>query len=163
MDNINVLLVNGDRGINRLIEATVLDVCYNQALVHFTRTVELSEFVRLGPSEGFGVIIMVADHLVSTSKRHDSLIAFEEIVGAVQSVRSQRATPLIVISASDDNKDTLIEAGAECGIKFPLNRETLRSEVRRLLKVPELNSESTSPEWGQAGLWLRRLLGLRSA
>ncbi len=163
MDNINVLLVNGDRGINRPIEAAVLDVCYNQALVHFTRTAELSEFVRLGASDGFGLIILVADHLVSSNKRHDSLIPFEEVVSAVLAVRRERSTPLMAISASDENKHALLAAGVECAMKFPFNRELLRSEIRQLLKMPELNSENASGQWGQAGMWLRLLRRLKSA
>src|SRR5262249_42201633 len=116
MENINVLLVNGDRGINKLIEAAVLDVCYNRGLVHFTRTSELSEFVRLGPSDGFGLIILVADHVVSTIKRQDSLVPFEEVLGAVRSVRRESSAPLIVVSASAERKDAILAAGAECAM-----------------------------------------------
>lgn len=162
MDNINVLLVNADRGINSLIEAAALDVCYNQALVHFTRTAELSEFVRLAPSDAFRLMIVVAEHAFLVQKHPVKLAMVEDVVDAIASVR-RPFSPLLVVSMAEENRHALTEAGADSVMKFPFNRESLTLELRRVLKMRELREESPAERWGQAGMWLRLLQRLRSA
>jgi hypothetical protein len=162
MDNINVLLVNADRRINNLIESAVLDVCYNRGLAHFTRTTELAEFVRLAPSEGFSLMVLVVEHTFLVQKAPQKLAGIEEVVDAIASVH-RRFAPLMVVSTSDENKKRLLEAGADCMMKFPFNRESLKLEFRRILKLPEVKEEPANEAWSQTGLWLRLLNRLRSA
>src|SRR5438045_1821149 len=130
MDNINVLLVNAERRINSLIEAAVLDACYNRGLAHFTRTAELSEFVRLAPSEAFNLMVLVAEHAVLVQKPPQKLAEIDQVLDAVASVQ-RRFAPLIVISMESKNQQRFIEAGADCMVKFPFNRESLKSEIHR--------------------------------
>jgi hypothetical protein len=164
MEDIHLLLAGSERQLNNLIEAQVLDVCYNQALVHCTRTDRVDELVDLGRSGHFSLIVVAAENLSARAGRRTAFAPSEQVPQAIAEIRSRCSTPIIAITAFPDTEPTLHEAGADSVVRFPFQAETLRSEVRRLLRMSEFVEEEPTPSrWSLAGLLLRRFARLKSA
>ncbi len=164
MEAIRVLLANSDRQLNGLIEAQVLDVCYNQAVVRFTKTGRAGELAHLGRSGQFDLIIVAAENLSPGASRRDTAVASEEVLRAIRGIRSRCSTPVLAITVTLEAEATLLGAGAEHVVRFPFQAEVLTAQVRRLLKIPELVEEVAAPNrWSLAALLLRRFGRLKSA
>jgi hypothetical protein len=65
MESIKILLAGYDRRLNNMIEAAVLDVCFNHAAVHCTRSGRLEEFVRLAPHPEFDLVVLAGGNLLA--------------------------------------------------------------------------------------------------
>ncbi|HWX20281.1 MAG TPA: hypothetical protein VN578_10305 [Candidatus Binatia bacterium] len=146
MRTVNLLLGVSERRLNNLIEALVLDVCYNQAAIACTRATRADEFSRQGCSPGFHLIIVSPDNLLPAPSRRGSRVAIEDAVDALRTIKNRCGTAVIALSASEDEDASLWEAGSDSVLRLPLNREQLKSEVCRLLGISELAEEPAREE-----------------
>ena len=164
METIALLLANSNRQLNNLIEAQVLDVCYNQALVRCTKTARADELAQLGRSGQFDLIVVAAENLSASAGRRAASVGAEEVLRAIGEIRSRCWTPVLAVTVLPEAEAPLLEAGADRVVRFPFRAETLNSEVRRLLRMPELVEEAPAPNrWSLAALLLRRFGRLKSA
>ena len=164
MEAIALLLANSDRHLNNLIEAQVLDVCYNQALVRCTKTARADELASLGRSGQFDLIVVAVENLSPNAGRRAPSVAPEEVLRAIGEIRSRCPTPVIAITVTLEAEATLLGAGADCVVRFPFRAEGLKAEVRRLLRMPEWVEEVPVPNrWSLATLLLRRFGRLKNA
>src|SRR5258708_25224160 len=162
MESINILIASAHRGINNALEAAVLDVCYNRVFAHFTRTASLNDLVRFGRSGNYGLLIVVAAH-VQPTKRETASSLLTEVASSLQVIRAHASAPIMAIATSDAHHETLREASVNCVLRFPFERDQLRAEFRRILKLPEVNEEATGSRWSQANFLLRAFQRLKSA
>jgi DNA-binding response OmpR family regulator len=164
MEAIALLLANSDRQLNNLIEAQVLDVCYNRAFVRCTRTARVDEVAHLGWSGQFDLVVVAAENLSPSLGRRATSVSSEEVLRAIREIRSGCSTPMLAVTVFPEAEVPLLEAGADCVVRFPFRVETLKSEVRRLLRMPALVEEVPTPNrWSLAALLLRRFGRLKSA
>jgi hypothetical protein len=71
---------------------------------------------------------------------------------------------MLAVTVTLEAEATLLGAGADCVIRYPFRAETLKSEVRRLLRMPELMETVPAPNrWALATLLLRRFGRMKSA
>ena len=163
MKSVKVLLGNYDRRINNLVEALVLDVCYDQRSVEFTRMCRANEFFRQGRYAGFDLIVVAPDNLLPEPGRRGDSVALEEVAGAIRTFKSQHSTPIVAIAVSDKDKLPLLEAGADGVMGLPFNCDALKSEVSRALRLPEQVSPAESSKWSLAASFLRGFRRLKNA
>jgi DNA-binding response OmpR family regulator len=165
MDKINLLVANSERGLSNLIERIVLDACYNQAVVESTRISRGDELVKLGCSASFQLLIVAADNLLNGTGLRSSCVSAAQAAGAIRLIRERTTTPLIAVAAFAQNQVALLEAGADCVVRLPFESEKLRTEVRRVLRLPEV-VEEPAPErarWTLTDFLARGLQRLKSA
>ena len=164
MEAIALLLANSDRQLNSLIEAQVLDVCYNQAVVHCTKTARVDELAHLGRSGQFDLIVVAADNLSPGPGHRATSVASEEVLRAIGDIRSHCSTPMLAVTMRLEAEASLLGAGADCVVRFPFQAEMLKAEVRGLLRMPELVEKVAVPtRWSLAAMLLRRFGRLKSA
>ncbi|HEV2394000.1 MAG TPA: hypothetical protein VG146_16730 [Verrucomicrobiae bacterium] len=136
MDTINVLLANADRRTNNLIEAMILDVCFNQAVVHFVRALRIDEFATAGSRAAFDLILVSPDNLLPEATRRNGSVGIEEVTSAVREIKRRHKNPIVAFSVPTDAEYYMTEAGAEVVLGRPFAMDSLRAEVRRLLRMP---------------------------
>ncbi len=163
MKTVHLLLGHSNRRINSLIEAAVLDLCYNRAAVQCTRAGRLDEFVRQACYKGFHLIILAPAGLLSERSRHGSWAGFEEVVRAIRVIKCQSSTAMIAIGVSTRNQSPLLEAGVDSILGLPFDRDEMKAEVGRLLALPEPSEEPAPSRWPFAALLLRGLERLKNA
>jgi hypothetical protein len=163
MKKVHVLLANSDRRLNNLIEVAVRDVCYDQLEVECATTVRLDELIRNGCLGGFGLIFVAPTHLVSGPGRRAASATVADAAHAIQTIKGYHATPIIAVGVQPHDELPLLEAGADKVFGILFDRDELRSELRRVLHLPELGVEA-EPEpsrWPFATGLLRGLQKLR--
>lgn len=163
MKTVKVLLGNSDRQMNNLIEATVLDVCYNQAVAQFTRTSRVGEFIDQARHGGFHLIILAPDNLLDDSTRRASFVPLAEVVRAIRSIKSQHSTALLAVGVPAAGEVPLWEAGVDIVLRRPLDPDQLKSEVRRLWQLAEPVEAAEPRRWSLAEALRRSLQRLVDA
>ena len=147
MRKINLLLANSERRLSNLIESLVLDACFEQGFVETTRIERADELVKLASSGAYQLIIVAAENLSAGPGLEKSWVSTKEAVRAVQTIRARCDTPMIAVAVSNKHETSLLEAGAECVVRlpFPEEKEKLKLEVRRVLKMTEPVAELATP------------------
>jgi hypothetical protein len=153
MKTTHLLLGGAERRLNSVIEATVLDVCYNRAAVETTRVFRLGEFVRNGSSGSFEIMILVADHLLPETKLGEP--GPDALIQAVWMVKSRSNAPLFVLGTSPEIEYRLLEAGADAVLSNAFDAQELRSELERLLALPEPRKIAETPKWSFTAIFGR--------
>ncbi len=149
--------------MNSRIEAAVLNVCYNQATVDFTKTVRLGEFVHHAASGYFNLFVLAPECLLPEPGRLGSPPT-EEIAKAVWSTKKHHVEPLVVLGSSPEDQTRLFEAGADATVPLmPFRGEEFSTVVRRLLRLPQVVAEESSASWSLVGFFLRGLHRLKKA
>jgi hypothetical protein len=154
METIKLLLAHSDRRVNNQVEVAILDVCYDLAVVHPTRTARLDEFARQGALWEFDLIIVGADNLY-LDRNQQRWASPQEVAGAIQTIRSQTSTPIIVLTGNTSAREILLEAGAHSVLDFPFKSEQLKTEVRPLLHLGELVEADEPSGWSGIGSLFR--------
>ena len=135
MDRLNLLLGIAERRTGNLIEAAVLDACYEQAVIEFARTARVDELSLWGSRGGFDLVIVAVEHLLTGRKA--GWVPLEDTLEAIGEVRRRVPTPLLALVTSTEYEVALLGAGADVVLPMPFEREILKSEVRKLLRLPE--------------------------
>ena len=160
---INLLLGSAERRLNCVIEAAVLDVCYNQAAVESTKTLRLGEFVRHGSLGSFDLMMLLPDCLLAEPGQRGGGVPLERTLAAIRTLRNQRSTPLILLSSATEDHSRFVQAGADWVTHEAFNEDELKSEVRRLLQLPEPEPEPEPNGWSLATLLVRGVHLLKKA
>jgi len=148
MKKIRLLLGSADGRINSLIQATVLDVCYNHATVDCTRTVRLCEFVNHAGSGYFDIRVLAPEHLLPEPGHEAGSTPTEKVAQTVWSIKKERPEPLIVLTSSAEEHSRLFEAGADAVVKsVPFNANEFAAAVRELLAIQEQTNPEVSAGW----------------
>src|SRR5437879_1552763 len=100
MKNIHLLVANTDRRTNNLIEAAVLDVCYDQAAVDCTRVSRLGELARQGAYSGNDLIVVAPHHLLAEPSRRGASVDIDEVVAVIQELKYRTAAPIFAVNVS---------------------------------------------------------------
>ncbi len=163
MRRINVLLASAERRTSNGLQAMVLDVCYEQAVVDITRTARIDELVNYGSRDGLALILITADHLLAEPSRRGAMVTNAEVLRAIRLLRQQHSTPIIAATLSAANEPALVDAGVDfVSTGVVLNADRIKPELRRFLHVPVL-AEAVAPAQWSFGAWLRSYLRLKSA
>lgn len=163
MRRINILLASAERRTSNVLEAMVLDVCYEQAVAAITRTARIDELVNYGSRDGLELIVITADHLLAEPSRRGAMVTNAEVLRAIRLIREHRSTAILAATLSAANEPALLDAGVSfVTTGLVLNSEQIKSELRRFLQVPVLAQETTSAR-GSLGSWLRGYLRLKNA
>jgi hypothetical protein len=85
----------------------------------------------------YQLIIVAANNHQPKPGSSNSWVSADEAVRATRAIRGAGDTPVIVPAAFPANEAPLLEAGADCVVRLPLNDEKLKLEARRALKVAE--------------------------
>jgi hypothetical protein len=163
MKRLNLLLANMDRRTNNLIEAAVLDACFNQAAVQCTRTGRVDEMVHYGGHPAVQLIVVSPANLVAAPSRKGAPVTIEEVGGAIRSIKEHCATPVIVVNVPAAEELGLRQAGADVVMEGPFDREMLKAEVRQVLNLREPETAEPPARWSLAALFGRGLHRLRNA
>lgn len=147
MDKVHLLVANSERGLSNLVESVVLDVCFDQATVETTRTTRVDELVKLASTGAYQLILVAADNLLSGKGLRKSLVSADEAAQAICAIRGRCDTPVIAVAVFPEDEVPLLEAGSECVVRFPFDREKLKSEVRRVLRMAEPVEEPKPSRW----------------
>ena len=141
MKTLNVLLCHSDRRVNNLIEVLVRDVCYNQAVVHCSRSAQVEDFIIQARERECDLIILTPDALLPVSGQRVPRGSISEAVRAIREIRQRRVMPIIATDASAEQELLLLEAGVDRVMESPFNCDKLKSTVREVLNL----SESVEP------------------
>ena len=163
MEEINLLLANENRELNNRIEAQVLDACYSQVFVTCTRTSRADEFVELGRSGRFHLIIVAIENLLPAPARKGPWVSSEEALRGIREIRARCSVPVIAVAVVPEHEAPLLAAGADCVMRFPFDTPRLQREVRRLLGLRELTPEAPASNGWLAPLLLRLFGRLKNA
>jgi len=149
----HLLLGSSERRLNSLIEATVLDVCYNRAAVQVTRTSRLGDFVRHAGYGGLDLMILAANHQLPEPGRSES--NEEVLVQAVWTVKNQCSAPLMVLGVAPEVEYRIREAGADVVVPTSLRAEELKAEFNRIISLPAPEEPARQSSWSLAALFGR--------
>ena len=148
MKRLNLLLGNAEDVVNDLLEATVHEVCGEDAEVNCIRTGRLDDFIQKGCNPEFDLIILIPNNLTSTGPVVPGSSAIG--VSAIQAIKSHCPTPVIALpafEAREQEEGPIWRAGADFVLELPFNRDELKSAIARLLKVlPEAEAATVSTE-----------------
>ncbi len=165
MRKINVLLANTERRFGNVVEAMILDVCFEQATVEFTRVSKAAELARLGRYEEFDLIIVSPNHLLPGRPGSDARPLLEEVRDGVLAIREVCETPIIAVGVAEEDNFTLLEAGVTQVFETRYDAECLRPEVQRALELAEPVGalEVEESRWSLGSVFSRGLGFLKSA
>jgi hypothetical protein len=153
MKTMHLLLGSSERRLSALIEAAVLDVCYNRAAIESTRITHLSEFVRNSSCGSFDVLVLLPHHLLPEEKQ--GAPGPEALVQAIWTVKNRCASPLLVVGSSSEMEYRFLEAGADAVLGITFKPEELRAELDKLITLPEETERPRAPKWSLAALFGR--------
>jgi DNA-binding response OmpR family regulator len=163
MDKVNLLVANSERRLSNLIEALVLDACFDQAFVETTRIGRAEELVKLASYGAYQLVIVVADNLLPGPGLRNSWVSADEAVLAIHAIRNRCDTPVIAVAVFPADEVSLLEAGAQCVVRLPFEGEKLQLEVRRALRMADPVEQSKPSRWSLNELVWRGWQRLKSA
>lgn len=138
MKSVNLLLAGADRRMNSSIEAAVRDVCYGQRLVECTWCSRLDELTLQGRAGWLDLIIVAPGSLLPSANRRSARVVVGQAAEAIRALKSRRPIPVLAVSVAAEERMALLEAGVDNVFGFPLDTDTFKPEVRRVLQLPEL-------------------------
>ena len=145
MHTINLLIGNNDRRISNLVEALVLDICYERVAVDTYRTAQLIDFARRAASGRYDLAILAPGHLDRDSALK-SEVTTEGVISAMTDVKKRADIPLVAINTSGEIVEPLLEVGLDAVLTAPFDADALRFELRRILRIPERVAPSLEPK-----------------
>ncbi len=151
MKTLHLLIGGMERVSNRLVEATALDVCFNRAAVACTSTPRASEFLRRACCGGYELLVLHPKHLLAEAGRSEPTP--ETLIQVVWTVKSRCSAPLIVLGAEAEVEYRFLEAGADAVLVGRWKTEELRTEIERLLSLPEPEQPTRRRTWSLAGIF----------
>ena len=154
MENIKLLLAHSDRRISNQIEVAVLDVCYDRAAVHSTRTSRLDELAHNGSLWDYDLIIVGAENLFR-DRTQQSWATTDQVADAIASIRLNSSSPIIAYTRSEQASEALLQAGADTVLYNALDSEQLKCELRGLLNWTDSVQPETSNRWAGFGNLLK--------
>jgi hypothetical protein len=162
MNTLNLLVGGAERGLNNLIEAAILDVCYDQAAVECSRVGRADEFLRHASYGAFQLVVITPECLMGAPRRRGAYLEFDEVVDVVRAVKQHTSTPLVAVGVLEDKEWMLLEAGADHVLgKFEV--ESFKATIREVLKVSVRTEPVKAPARAFGHDFFRGLLGLKSA
>ena len=147
MKTLHFLLGSSEPRISNLIEVLIRDVCYNRALANCIRAARISDFLRLGGSDAFDLILVDPSGLLPGPNQRGARIPMPEMVRTIQTIRRQCVTPIIAISVAAQHEAALLEAGVEAVLGLPFHCEAVKVAVRDVLRIGEAVQESETSRW----------------
>ncbi len=153
MKTLHLLIGGLERNLNRLVEATVLDVCYNRAAVACITTPRASEFLRQGSCGSYELLVLNALHLLPESNGSEPTC--ETLIQLVWALKSRCSAPLVVLGSNPEYEYRFLEAGADAVLNGRWKAQELRSEVERLLSLPAPEKPARRRAWSLAGIFGR--------
>ena len=152
MKTLQMLLGCSERRTAAIIEATVLDVCFNRAAVKTTKVLRLSEFTRWASCGGAELIILVANHLLPDPRLGE--VTEEQLVQSIWLAKNRSSAPLVIMGAPSHYQHRFTEAGADATVTSMLNVDELRAELDRVLDLPAPEEEfEPQPRWSLTSLF----------
>lgn len=161
MESIKLLLAHSDRRVSNEIEVAVLDVCYDRAVVHSTRSARLDEVVRQGSVWDFDLIVVGAQSLFA-DRTQQTWAGLEAVADGIRTIRSQSSAPIVALSGSPASREVLLEAGAHSVLGFPFTADQLKGEVRPLLDLTGYAEASVPNRWSSLGSLFKGLQKVRA-
>lgn len=156
MENIKLLLACSDRRISNQIEVAVLDVCYDRAAVHSTRTSRLDELAHQGGLWDYDLIVVGAENLFR-DRMQQAWATCEGVADAIANIRLQSSSPIVAYARSETACELLLQAGADTVLTDPLDCEQLKRELRSLLKWTDAVEPEPLNRWATFGSLLKGL------
>jgi len=163
MMTLRVLLASGDRSLNNAMEVAVLDQCYGQAAVECNRVARLEELTSQGCGWQPHLIIVAPDDLIAGSAARPQPPAREDVCRAIRRIKNQNSAPILAVNVARGSQVTLLEAGADGAMEFPLNRVQLKSLVRDQLHLTDPVPEPVVPRRSLFDVLLRGWHRLKNA
>ena len=163
MRKVHLLLGGAERSLNRVIEASVFDVCYNRAAVETTGAIRLGQFSRQGSLGSFDLMILIPECLLPEPNLGGNHVPLDHALATVRTLKQQISTPLIILTASAADQRLFLEAGADAVITEFFQTDRLKAELRRLLGFPEPTEAREMEGWSVAALFFRGLQRLKRA
>jgi hypothetical protein len=154
MEKIKLLLAHSDRRVTNQIEVSVLDVCFDRAVVQSTRISRLDEFVHQGGLWDYDLIIVGGEHLFR-DKTQQSWASVDEVVKGIETIRAQSSNPIVVLAKSSVDSEALLAAGADAVLSSPFDPEDLKTELRALLDLSDVVEIEHSGRWSGIGSLFR--------
>ena len=139
MKKLNLLLGNGEEVVNDLLESTVVEVCSGQAEVNCIRTGLLKDFVQKGCNPEFDLIILIPNNLATGVQATAGTGSAEAGAAAIESIKAHCPTPVIALPAFEERaqeESQIRQAGADCVLELPFNRDELKAAIAQLLNLP---------------------------
>ena len=162
MKKLHILLGCADRRSNSLIEATLRDLCFEQADLELTKVSRLDEFARHASFAGYNLLLLAADDLLPSSKKRVPP-TLEEALDTIATIHSRQSTPLMTLRVPARYEVALLEAGAVAALPAPLDMERLRTEVRQTLRIYAPVPEARPSAWQWAEAFFRGFQRTRQA
>jgi len=163
MKTLNLLLASSDRRSANLVQAVVLDACYNQAAVQTIRTSRMDELIGLGCRDGIDLIVLTPNHLQSGGKSGASAVTVEDVAQAVGTLKRYSVRPAIAVDVRAQDEMLFRNAGIDGVFCFPFDGGALKARVRRLLRLEDSPQPLRAEKPSLAGLLLRGFQRLKSA
>jgi len=153
MKTLQMLLGCSERRTAAMIEATVLDVCYNRAAVATNRVPRLGEFTRSACCGAFDLMILVTHHLLPEPRLGEPTL--KALTHGIWAARNRCSGPLFVLSNTTEYALDFEQAGADAVLAGRFNAEELRASLQRVLVLPEHEEPVLQPRWTFAALFNR--------
>jgi DNA-binding response OmpR family regulator len=163
MKTIHLLLASSDRRAGNLVQAVVLDACYNQAAVETIRASRIDELMALGCRDGIDLVVLTPGKLQPTAKSQSPVITTTEVGEAIATLKRYSVRPVLVVDARTQDETAFRNAGADGVFSFPFDGGALKQKVHRVLKMTEAPEPGVPERPSLAGLLLRGLQRLKSA
>ena len=155
MKNIHLLLANTDRRTNNLVEAAVLDACFERAAVDCTRVARLGDLAKCGSYSGNDLIVIAPHHLLGESGRGTSSARVEDVCEAIEQLKYRASVPILAVNVSPQAEAALIAAGADAVFGAPVDIGAFKNEVRDALSshLEESFEEAPRRRWSLSTLF----------
>jgi hypothetical protein len=144
MKTLHVVLGNTDRTANNRIETILHDVCFERAVIKWSRTARSDELVRLACCQWTNLVLFAPDNLLPTPGLKRAGGPFAEALRTASLIRSESLVPMVAIGVSEQNKLELLEAGVNLALGIPFPGDAFRREAESLLNLPP--TETTPDE-----------------
>jgi len=155
MKTLQMLLGCSERRTAAVIEATVLDVCYNRAAVKTAKVPRLGEFTRSAVCGSVELMVLVPHLLLAEPRLGEPTT--EMVVQAVWLAKNRCPAPLVLLSSSAQDEYRFLEAGADAVLSGTLKPEDLHAQLARLISLPEPEEPLAQPKWSFASIFSRKV------
>lgn len=163
MKTIHLLLASSDRRSANLIQAAVLDACYDRAAVETIRTSRLDELASLGCFDRIDLIVVAPGKLQPSPKAQDPVVTSPQVAQAIHSLKRFSARPVLAVDVREQDEYVFREAGADAVLGFPFDGEALKATVHKVMGLSGEASPGPEAKPSLAGLFLRGFQRLKSA
>jgi hypothetical protein len=155
MKNIHMLVANTDRRTNNLVEAAVLDACFERAAVDCTRIARLGELAKCGSYSGNDLIVIAPHHLLGEPGRGQSSASVEDVCEVIEQLKYRTSAPILAVNVSPQAQEAVTSAGADAVFGIPVDIGAFKNEVREALSshLEESFEEAPRRRWSLSTLF----------